>query len=161
MDLLLEKHWALLDIEFIQSTKDHKCLRKLYILAKDGFTDRELEFYPCRKFKDLDRRYKRSFRYCRANIHQLSYYPERYASPCSTAVTKVGKFIVDNGIYLVLYKGGCIEEQICKELCILSFNIEKLGDFERPYSHDPYVEVNIYYEQLVQLLPFIVFFCYR
>ena len=149
--MLLKKSWALLDIEFIQSTKNHKCLRKLYILAKDGFTDQELEFYPCKEFKDLDERYKKSFRYCRANIHQLSYYPERYASPCSTAVTKIGRFVKDNGIDLILYKGECIEEQICKELCISSFDIEKLEKFEKPYFHDPYVEVHTYYEQLLQL----------
>ena len=151
MNILYEKHWALLDIEFIQTAKNHKCLRKIYILAKDGFTDWELEFYPCKKFKDLDKRYKKLFRYCRANIHLLPYYPERYALPCSTAALKIGKFIKDNGTDLLLYKGGCIEEQICKELCISSFNIEKLGDFEKPYSHDPYVEVNTYSEQLIQL----------
>ena len=95
MDMLLEKRWALLDIEFIQSTKNHNSLPKLYILAKDGFKD--LQFYPCKKFKDLDTRYKESFCYCRANIHQLPYYPERYASPCSTAMTKIGIFIKDNG----------------------------------------------------------------
>ena len=149
--MLLKKNWALLDIEFIQSTKNHKCLRKLYILAKDGFTHRELEFYPCKEFKDLDEQYKKSFRYCRANIHLLSYYPKKYASPCGIAITKIGKFIEDNGIDLILYKGGCIEEEICKELCISSLNIEKLGKFEKPDSHDPYVEVHTYYEQLMQL----------
>ena len=120
MEMLREKSWALLDIEFIQSTRDHKCYRKLYILSKDGFTDLELDFFPCRTFKDLDRRYKKSFRFCRAHIHKLSYYPEKCASPCSTAVDKVDKFIVDNGIDLVLYKGGCIEKHMCKELSIRS-----------------------------------------
>ena len=148
MNILHEKHWASLDIEFIQTTKNHKCFRKLYILAKDGFTDWELEFYPCKKFKDLDKRYKKSFCYCRANIHLLSC---STVLPCSIAVTKIGKFIKDNGIDLILYKGGCIEKQICKELGISSFNIEKLGKFEKPYSHDPYVEVDTYYEQLIQL----------
>ena len=151
MNILHKKHWALLDIEFIQTTKNHKCFRKLCILSKDGFTNRELEFYPCKKFRDLDKRYKNSFGYCRANIHLLPYEPEGYASPCSTAALKIKKFIDDNGIDLILYKGGCIEEQICKELGILSLNIEKLGNFEKPYSHDPYVEVNTYYEQLIQL----------
>ena len=77
MDMLLKKHWALLDVEFIQSTKNHKCLRKMYILAKDGFTDWELEFYPCKKFKDLDIKYRKSFCYCRAHIHLLPYYLKR------------------------------------------------------------------------------------
>ena len=90
----------------------------------------KFEFYPCKKFKDLDKRYKKSFHYCRANIHLLPYYPKRYTSPSSTAALKIGKFIKDNGIDLILYKGGCIKEQICKELYISSFNIEKLGKFE-------------------------------
>ena len=151
MEMLREKSWALLDIEFIQSTRNHKCYRKLYIISEDGFTDLELEFFPCSTFKDLDRRYKKSFRFCRAHIHKLSYYPEKCASPCSHAVDKVDKFIVDNGIDLVLYKGGCIEKHMCEELCIPSLNIEQLGEFEKPYSHDPRVEVNTYYTQLIQL----------
>ena len=69
----------------------------------------------------------------------------------STAALKIRKFIEDNGIDLILYKGGCIEKQICKELGISSFNIEKLGKFEKPYSHGPYAEVNTYYGQLIQL----------
>ena len=51
MDMVHEKNRASLDTEFIQSTKDHKCFHKLYILAKDGFTDRELEFYPIGNLK--------------------------------------------------------------------------------------------------------------
>ena len=64
---------------------------------------------------------------------------------------KVNKFIVDNGIDLILYKGGCIEKHMYGELCIQSSNIDQLGEFERPYSHDPRVEVNTYYTQLIQL----------
>ena len=41
------KNWALLDIEYIQCTRTHRCIRKLYILAKDGYTDLQLEFFPC------------------------------------------------------------------------------------------------------------------
>ena len=151
MEVVREKNWALLDIEYIQSTRIHKCYRKLYILSNDGFTGLELDFFPCRTFKDLDREYRKSFHFCRAHIHKLPYYPEKYASPCSTAVDKVDKFIVDNGINLVLYKGGCIEKHMCEELCIPSLNIEQLGEFERPYSHDPRVEVDTYYGQLIHL----------
>ena len=42
------KNVAILDIEYIQSSKIHKCTRKLYILAKNGYTDMELEFKPCK-----------------------------------------------------------------------------------------------------------------
>ena len=151
MEVLREKNWALLDIEYIQSTRIHKCYRKLYILSNDGFTDLELDFFPCRTFEDLDRKYRKSFCFCRAHIHKLPYYPEKCASPCSTAEDKVEQFIVDNGIDLVLYKGGYIEKHMCDELCIPSLNIEQLGEFERAYSHDPRVEVNTYYGQLIHL----------
>ena len=42
------RNWALLDIEFIQCTHTHKCVRKLYMLAKDGYMDLLLEFFPCK-----------------------------------------------------------------------------------------------------------------
>ena len=55
----------------------------------------------------------------------------------------VNTCFIKNGIDLVLYKGGCIEKQICKKLCILCILcIKKLRDFKRPYFHDLYVEVN-------------------
>ena len=151
MEVLREKNWALLDIEYIQSTRTHKCYRKLYILSNHGFTDLELDFYSCMTFKDLDKKYKKSFCFCRAHIHKLPYYPEKRASSCSTAEDKVKKFIVDNGIDLVLYKGGCIKKHMLEEVCIPSLNIEQLGEFGRPYSHDPHAEVNTYYEQLIHL----------
>ena len=43
VNYLNEKNWALLDIEYIQTTKSHQCVRKLYILSNDGFTDLKLE----------------------------------------------------------------------------------------------------------------------
>ena len=51
---------------------------------------------------------------------------------------------------LVFYKGGEIEKNICKELDIQSFNIENFN-LEKVYSHDPYVEVNYYYRQLIEM----------
>ena len=49
-ELMREKNWAIMDIEYIQTTTEHRCVRKLYMLAKDGYTDRELEFYPCVRY---------------------------------------------------------------------------------------------------------------
>ena len=69
MEVVHEKNWALLDIGFIQSTREHQCCRKVYILAKDGFIDQEPDFFLCRKFEDGDRRYKKSFRFCPAHFH--------------------------------------------------------------------------------------------
>ena len=57
---------------------------------------------------------------------------------------------MDNDIELVFYKGGEIEKKLCEELDIQSFNIENFN-VEKVYSHNPYVEVNYYYNQLVEM----------
>ena len=78
------KNFAILDIEYIQASKIHKCTRKLYILAKDGYTDMELEFKPCKPLNELSKFYQRSFRFCENPIHKLPYYPpHKYAPRCS------------------------------------------------------------------------------
>ena len=144
------KFWALLDIEYIQSTRTHKCVRKFYILAKDGYTDLQLEFFPCEPLHKLKKRYQRTFQYCKSEIHKLPYCPEGPSSPCSK---KLSKFIVDNKIELVFYKGGEIEKEVCDELHIDSFNIENFENkLEKVYSHDPYVEVNCYFTQLIEFI---------
>ena len=57
---------------------------------------------------------------------------------------------MDNDIDLVFYKGGDVEKNLCTELDIESFNIENF-DLERVKSHDPYVEMNFYYPQLIEM----------
>ena len=37
-DLMIAQNFAILDIEYIQTRKNHKCIRKIHILAKNGFT---------------------------------------------------------------------------------------------------------------------------
>lgn len=147
-----EKNYALMDIEYIRTSATHQCIRKLYILAKDGFTDLELDFYPCVRYKDLDKRYRRSFRFCKAYIHKLSYDPKRYSPACSKVLDKLNEFIVYNDIDFILYKGGLIEKDLCSKLCIQSFNIECFVELEKVESHDPRAEVNSYYAQLVKVL---------
>ena len=150
-ELMREKNWALLDVEYIQITRDHRCIRKLYLLAKDGFTESELEFHPCIRYKNLDKYHRRSFHYCKTNIHKLSYYPKCYASPCHTALEKIGRFVDENDIDIILYKGGEIEKDLCSDLGIQSYNIERINGLEKVYSHDPRTEVNCYFSQLVEL----------
>ena len=150
-ELMREKNWAIMDIEYIQITTEHRCVRKLYMLAKDGYTDRELEFHPCIRYKSMTRRNKRSFHYCKTHIHKLPYYPQVYASPCNTALDKIGRFIDKNNIDFILYKGGEIESDLCDDIGIPSYNIECIKDLEKAYSHDPQTEVNCYYRQLVDL----------
>jgi len=144
------KNWALLDVEFIQCTRTHKCIRKLYMLAKDGYMDLLLEFFPCEPLHKLDKKYQRAFHYCQRKIHKLPYCPSPLSPPCRTAVKELNNFIVDNDIDLVFYKGGDVEKNLCTELDIQSFNIENF-DLERVKSHDPYVEMNFYYRQLIDM----------
>ena len=145
-----EENWAIMDVEYIQTSKTHQCVRKLYILAKDGFTDLELEFYPCIQYKDLDEQYRRAFNFCKSRIHKLEYNPNhQYAPACNTVVAKLNTFVVYNGIDFILYKGGTIEKDLCSELYIQSYNIENFSEIKKIQSHDPQTEVNYYYKKLV------------
>ena len=144
------KNWALLDVEYIQCTLTHKCVRKLYILAKDGYMDLLLEFSPCQPLWKLSKKYQKTFRYCQRKIHKLSYYPLSPSPPCWTVLKELNNFIVDNDIELVFYKGGDIEKNLCQELDIQSYNIENFN-IKKAYSHDPYEEVNYYYSQLIKM----------
>ena len=110
---LNKRNWAMMDIEYIQCTHTHKCLQKLYILAKNGYTDMELEFFPCKPLLTLEEKYQRAFQYCQRKIHKLSYYPKGPSSSCSTAAEKLKKYVVDNEIDLVLYEGGRVEKNLC------------------------------------------------
>ena len=148
-EMMGEKNWAIMDIEYIRTSKTHRCVRKLYILAKDGLIDLELGFYPCKRYSEIERKYQQSFRFCRAHIHKLQYDPKHYSPACSTLLAKVNIFIVNNNIELILYKGGTVEKDLCSELCIPSANIEYFGELEKVCSHNPKDEVNSYYAQLV------------
>ena len=144
-----EENWAIMDVEYIQTSKTHQCVRKLYIRAKDGFTDLELEFYPCMQYKDLDEQYQRAFNFCKSRIHKLEYNPNhQYAPACNTVVAKLNTFVVYNGIDFILYKGGTIEKDLCSELYIQSYNIENFSEIKKIQSHDPQTEVNYYYKNL-------------
>ena len=150
-DVLRVKAWAILDIEYIQTTRSHKCIRKLYMLEKGAFSSLEHEFYPCRQYQDLEWKYQKSFRFCRAHIHKLSYNPEKRSSPCSTASEKIRNFITEKEIDIVFYKGGTIEKNLCEELLIPSMNIEDFG-VTKAACHDPRFEVHHYYDQLLRFL---------
>ena len=53
-DLMIAQNFAILDIEYIQARKNHKCIRKIHILAKNGSTKLTKEFYPYWKFNVLN-----------------------------------------------------------------------------------------------------------
>lgn len=48
---ILQRKYILLDMEMVQTSKNHACVRKLYALSKDGERDLEMEFIPCVEFK--------------------------------------------------------------------------------------------------------------
>ena len=54
-----------------------------------------------------------------------------------------------NDIELVLYKGGIIERELCIDLHIPSLNLECIPSLKKVKSHNPRLEVNGYYAQLV------------
>ena len=149
---LKEKNWMIIDIEYIQTSKTHQCVRKLYMLSKNGSNELELDFYPCVRYKDLPLKYKNAFHYCKKYIHKLSYNPRFYSPLCYNVLTEVNDFIMRNKIELVLYKGGTIEHSLCNELCIQSLNIENVPQLQKANSHDPKFEVNYYYAQIVGYL---------
>ena len=150
--MLTSRKWALLDVEFIRTSSSHRCVRKLYILSKNGYTNMEKEFYPCRRYKQLESKYQRSFQYCKQNIHKLTYNPKRFVPLCSQTLTKLNEFIVYNDITLILYKGGTIEKDLCEELDIDCLNIECFEELQKIPSHDPRQEVHCYYNQLIDLI---------
>ena len=146
--LLAEKRWCLLDVEFIQTSSTHRCIRKIYALEQNGRTNIESDFYPCKRYKDISWKYQRSFNYCRRHIHQLNYDPRRYSPTCRSILPILNEFIVNCGIELVLYKGGQIEKDLCKTLDIPSLNIESIQGLEKSGSHNPRTEVNCYFSQI-------------
>ena len=73
---LHRNRWAIMDIESILCTCSNKCIRKLYIMTKDGVTFMEMEFFPCKLYEELERKYQPSFKYCYKHIHKLPYYPQ-------------------------------------------------------------------------------------
>ena len=146
---LKEKNWMIMDIEYIQTSKTHQCVRKLYMLSKNGSNELELDFYPCVRYKDLTSKYKNAFHYCKKYVHGLSYNPRLYSPLCHNVLTEISDFIMQNKIKLVLYKGGTIENDLCTELCIPSMNIEIIPQLQKANSHDPKFEVNYYYAQIV------------
>ena len=112
----------------------------------------EKEFYPCRRYKQLETKYQRSFQYCKRNIHKLTYDPKRFATLCSQALAKLNEFIVYNDITLILYKGGTIEKDLCEKLDIDCLNIECFEALQKNPSHDPREEVHCYYNQLIEFI---------
>ena len=145
---ILSQNFMLIDCEAIQNG-NHHCIRRMFILAKDGFSSLSREFRPCIDYTDLCEKDRKTFIYCKRNIHKLEYYPSAYADRCRNSLAIIKDFITTNNINLLLYKGGIIEKRLAEKLNIASYNIEKVGA-PKVDSHDPEVEVNTHWNFLLQ-----------
>ena len=56
IELLNETNWAIMDIEYISTSETHRCVRKLYILGKNGKDELEVEFFLCAQYKELEKK---------------------------------------------------------------------------------------------------------
>ena len=137
--------YAILDIEAIQRDRAHACVRKLYILSSNGM-DCEREFTVCLPFQKLEKKYQTAFIYCRNRIHKLDYYPKGLSIACIFAVNILKTFVEENGIKIVLFKGGIIERQLCKQAGIKYFDIG--GLVPKVNCHDPRTEVHLHFDYL-------------
>ena len=143
------ENFIIVDIEAIKTSEEHSCIRKLYILSKNGMKDLEVEFVPCKWLSELSWKYKQSFFYCQRHIHKLNYYPPRHVSlKCKDAPSVVRNF--DRNVNLMLYKGGEHEKELAEKIGMDSINIEDVG-VQRVNSHDPKEEVNLYFNSLLHL----------
>ena len=102
--MMHENNFALMDIEYIEISREHRCIRELYMLAKDGFTDFHSAFYACKRYKDLDWSHQRTFRYCQRKIHKLRYDPKHFAPKCGSVQKLIKEFIQDHNIKFIMYK---------------------------------------------------------
>ena len=103
--------YGILDIEGIQTSKGHICIRKMYILASNGITDHLQEFVACFPFRQIEKKYQNAFNFCRKRIHKLNYYTKGLSMPCSLAAVRLKTFVEKNDINIVLFKGGIIEQR--------------------------------------------------
>ena len=147
---IYNENFILLDIEAIKTSDAHNCVRKLYMLGKDGLTCLEAEFLPCKRLRDLEKKYKKTFYFCQRNIHRLDYYHPTTKLKCRDAKALVYNFAKSLDAKLVLYKGGHLEKDLCTVIGLDCMNIETVG-VKKVYSHDPREEVNLYYQQLLNL----------
>ena len=149
---ILRKNYILLDMEMIQISKDHACVRKLYSLSKDGKRDLEMEFIPCKKFEHLEYKYRKAFWYCKRNIHHLEYLPtgQKENLFCQDAKYILKNFISSVDADIIFYKGGHFERDISAAINVDSFDITNLG-VKKVNSHNPKEEIHLHYKQIIRM----------
>ena len=148
VDYIRSKNFLLFDCESIR-IGTHDCIRKIYGLAKDGFSSVSHDFHPCVEYDELSWIDLRSFEHCKRHVHKLEFYPPTYAYRCIEVKYILRDFIQQNRINLLLYKGGNIEKSLAEDLNIPSFNIENVGA-PKVGSHEPEVEVDKHWNFLLR-----------
>ena len=79
----------------------------------------------------------------------IDYNPkDQYAPSCVSVITKLKTFIEYIGIDFILHKGGMNEKEICRKLCVPSYNIENYCNTK---IHDQQTEIRYYYNKLHSL----------
>ena len=148
---LRHANFAVIDFEGIQSSKTHCCVRSMSILSRDGETQQNAEFIPCADLTELEHKYQKAFYHCAKKVHHLSYLPQNCPNRCKDVYEIVRNFAVTNEIEIFAYKGGNLERQICEEIGIDCFNLERVGA-PKAYNHVPREEVRFHYEWLTSLI---------
>ena len=144
---ILQRKYILLDMEMVQTSKNHACVLKLYALSKDGERDLEMEFIPCIEFKQIEDKYKKAFLYCKKNIHHLSYLPGQKSLHCREAKDILKTFMLSLDADIIFYKGGHFERDISITIDVDCFDITKLG-VKKVNLHDPREEIHLHLNQL-------------
>ena len=87
------KNWAILKIDTIMISKEHHCICRFYIGNKNGVNYLEKEFYPCIKYANISKEYRRLFRLERDRGHKLLYNPRQRSPPCVLAVEMMKQYV--------------------------------------------------------------------
>ena len=157
--------YCIMDIEAIALSKGrhgpvpgrfsriHHCYRKIGIELWDD-SKQVFELVPCIPKHDLWPDEDMTFTYCKNKIHGLNYYPPHFSKHCLEGASIIQRFLKENDIKLVLFKGGNIERDLCYKVGIECIDLETFGVEKAPKAlgHDPMREVTFYHHQLKKLL---------
>ena len=136
---LLRKKFCIIDVEYISLDKSrldllkgprsniHMCWRQVGYVTYSGVRGL-VDIAPCLHFNELSGSEKRSFFYCKKNIHHLQYRPKNPNYFGCVHVKKALKdFLERHEIEILLYKGGSVEFEYSNKVCLASFNLENIG----------------------------------
>ena len=159
----LDKNYVVVDIEAISLSKNrvdlstgyyssiHNCIRKIALLFWDN-SIQIYEFCPCVTYSDLHKKERLSFNYCRRVIHGLSFVPFRCNGKCADSLKLIRNLLREKDVNIVLFKGGTLEKDLCRDLNIDCVDLEKLGVPKYRGKHDPLQEVIFFRDKFVEIV---------